>query len=207
MTDTPPLAVVTGASSGIGFELARQFAERGYDVVIAAEDAAIDVAAESLRRSGARVRPLRIDLRRAEGRRRLAAHESDGPGQPPRSRCAESRSGTNHLGALIVGRYAALDLPRTTTTAGAALLLGLDGVHLYMLVREDALPTYLGGGFAIPIGVSRTASGASGRAPGAEQPATARTAAAGTGYRRSARVRRPGPATSNAVAPTGRRCR
>ncbi|MBF6469711.1 SDR family NAD(P)-dependent oxidoreductase [Nocardia beijingensis] len=40
MTDTP-VALVTGASSGIGLELARQFAEHGYDVVIAAEDDAI----------------------------------------------------------------------------------------------------------------------------------------------------------------------
>jgi len=31
-------AVVTGASSGIGYELARQFAEHGYDLLIAAED-------------------------------------------------------------------------------------------------------------------------------------------------------------------------
>ncbi|MDR7170240.1 hypothetical protein J2W56_003991 [Nocardia kruczakiae] len=48
-------------------------------------------------------------------------------------------------------RYAAVDLPRTTTAAGAALLLGLGGVHLYVLVREDALPTYLRVGFAILI--------------------------------------------------------
>ena len=40
-----PLAVVTGASSGIGLELAKQFAEHDFDVVVAAEDAAIVVAA------------------------------------------------------------------------------------------------------------------------------------------------------------------
>lgn len=40
MTDTP-LALVTGASSGIGLELARRFTEHGYDVVTAAEDDAI----------------------------------------------------------------------------------------------------------------------------------------------------------------------
>lgn len=40
MTDRP-LALVTGASSGIDFELARQFAQHGYDLVVAAEDGGI----------------------------------------------------------------------------------------------------------------------------------------------------------------------
>src|SRR5262245_18013934 len=44
-----PLAVVTGASSGIGYELARPFGERGFDLLIAAEDAGIDRAAHQLR--------------------------------------------------------------------------------------------------------------------------------------------------------------
>ena len=42
-------AVVTGASSGIGYELARQFAEHGYDLLLAAEDAGISDAADALR--------------------------------------------------------------------------------------------------------------------------------------------------------------
>src|SRR3954447_20657580 len=37
-TDTRPLAVVTGASSGIGLELAKQFAANGFDLLVAAED-------------------------------------------------------------------------------------------------------------------------------------------------------------------------
>jgi short-subunit dehydrogenase len=40
MTDqmhTAPLAVITGASSGIGKELARQFGEHGFDLLVAAE--------------------------------------------------------------------------------------------------------------------------------------------------------------------------
>lgn len=39
-TPSRPFAVVTGGSNGIGFELARQFVDNGYDVLIAAEDAA-----------------------------------------------------------------------------------------------------------------------------------------------------------------------
>jgi short-subunit dehydrogenase len=42
-----PLAVVTGASSGIGYELAKQFAEHDFDLIVAAEDEGIlEVGAE-----------------------------------------------------------------------------------------------------------------------------------------------------------------
>lgn len=58
MTDTAPrpFAVVTGGSNGIGLELARQFGENGYDLLIAAEDEAhLRAAAAELAGTGARV--------------------------------------------------------------------------------------------------------------------------------------------------------
>jgi uncharacterized protein len=68
-----PLALVTGASSGIGLELAKQFAEHGYDLVVAAEDDELDAAAETLRGLGAAVSPVRGDLTRYEDRELLVA--------------------------------------------------------------------------------------------------------------------------------------
>ena len=67
MTDTTPanmkpLAVVTGASSGIGLELAKQFATNGFDLIVNAEDAALTTAAEDLRGADADVRAVRADL-------------------------------------------------------------------------------------------------------------------------------------------------
>jgi uncharacterized protein len=56
------LAVVTGASSGIGLELAKQFAEHDFDLLIAAEDAAIETAATTLRGLGCEVEAVRVDL-------------------------------------------------------------------------------------------------------------------------------------------------
>jgi short-subunit dehydrogenase len=61
-TPTRPLALVTGASSGIGLELAKQFAENGFDLVIAAEDAELDAATAELSSMGAAVSPVRVDL-------------------------------------------------------------------------------------------------------------------------------------------------
>ena len=63
-----PFAVVTGASSGIGHELAKQFAQHGFDLLIAAEDAGIDDAGARLRRDGGRpVQAVRVDLATYEG--------------------------------------------------------------------------------------------------------------------------------------------
>jgi uncharacterized protein len=59
---TRPLALVTGASSGIGFELAKQFAHNGFDLVIAAEDSDIQVARAELEGLGATVEALQVDL-------------------------------------------------------------------------------------------------------------------------------------------------
>jgi uncharacterized protein len=61
------LAVVTGASSGIGLELARQFAQHDFDLLIAAEDAGIERAAEDLRASGGIVETAQVDLATSEG--------------------------------------------------------------------------------------------------------------------------------------------
>ena len=57
-----PLAVVTGASHGIGLELAKQFAANGFDLIVAAEDAAIVTVATELASSGAQVESVQVDL-------------------------------------------------------------------------------------------------------------------------------------------------
>lgn len=67
LTDPKPLALVTGASRGIGLELARQFAQHGFDVAVNAEDAGIEKAAMLLRAEGAEVHALQADLRTPAG--------------------------------------------------------------------------------------------------------------------------------------------
>jgi uncharacterized protein len=61
-----PFAVVTGASSGIGFELAKVFAEEGFDLLITAEDAEIEPAQRELNQLTAGVECTRLDLSREE---------------------------------------------------------------------------------------------------------------------------------------------
>jgi uncharacterized protein len=76
-----PFAVVTGASSGIGLELAKQFAEHGYDLLITSETDRINSAATELRASGAKVSTVQADLRTFEGVEKLYARIK-GEGRP-----------------------------------------------------------------------------------------------------------------------------
>ena len=62
-----PFAVVTGASSGIGYELARQFAEHGFDLLITSETKRIEEIAQRLREQGAQVEAVRASLATSEG--------------------------------------------------------------------------------------------------------------------------------------------
>ncbi|HEV7828692.1 MAG TPA: SDR family NAD(P)-dependent oxidoreductase [Pseudonocardiaceae bacterium] len=71
MTEYRPLALVTGASSGIGLELAKQFVDHDYDLLINSEDRALDTVAVQLAGSGVSVQPIRADLRTVEGVERL----------------------------------------------------------------------------------------------------------------------------------------
>jgi uncharacterized protein len=80
VSDSPrPLALVTGASSGIGLELAKQFAQNGFDLVVVAEDDELEPAAVALRGLGAAVSPVRADLtQRAEVEKVVAAYRGSG---------------------------------------------------------------------------------------------------------------------------------
>lgn len=65
--ETRPLAVVTGATAGIGRELARAAAEDGYDVVVSAEDERVGDVARELRGRGVQAHDVRADLATADG--------------------------------------------------------------------------------------------------------------------------------------------
>ena len=59
---TRPLALVTGASNGIGLEIARELAHRGHDLVVTGRSARTDDVAEELRGLGVDAHAVRADL-------------------------------------------------------------------------------------------------------------------------------------------------
>ncbi len=60
-------AIITGASTGIGFELASIAAENGYDILVVADEPLIDAAAADFRTHGGKVESVEADLSTFEG--------------------------------------------------------------------------------------------------------------------------------------------
>jgi len=73
------LAVITGASTGIGFELAHLAAQEGYDLLVVADEPLINNAAEDFKRHGTQVTSVEADLATFEGNDQLLAAANGRP--------------------------------------------------------------------------------------------------------------------------------
>ncbi|SFP54125.1 SDR family NAD(P)-dependent oxidoreductase [Sphingomonas rubra] len=87
------LAIVTGASTGIGFELATLAAKDGYDVIVVANEPLIDAAAQDFKQFGTQVTSVEADLATLEGVDTLLAATN---GRPVDVLCANAGKGLGH---------------------------------------------------------------------------------------------------------------
>jgi short-subunit dehydrogenase len=68
-SDTRPLAIVTGASAGVSYKLAKCGAKQGFDLRVAADQPAIHDVAKDVRALVATVEAIEADLTHAQQRR------------------------------------------------------------------------------------------------------------------------------------------
>lgn len=121
---TKPLAVVTGASTGIGYELARIGAIKGYDLIIAADEFEIVNAGGRLRDHGAQVRVVQTDLARREGVESLYQSISE-DGRPVDLLMANAGRGLGH--AFLDQDFKDAQYVLDTNITGTLCLLHLVG--------------------------------------------------------------------------------
>jgi len=88
-----PFAIVTGASTGIGHELAKVCAQNGFDLLIAADEPGIRDAAQEFRRFGVDVAAVQADLATREGVEKLYAASG---GRPADALLANAGHGLGH---------------------------------------------------------------------------------------------------------------
>jgi short-subunit dehydrogenase len=90
---TRPFAIVTGASAGIGYELAKCCAEHGFDLLVAADEPAIHNAAQDFHALGVTVEAIEADLATLDGVDKL---HSASKGRPVEALLANAGHGLGH---------------------------------------------------------------------------------------------------------------
>ena len=147
MSDNRPLALVTGASHGIGAELARVFAEHGHDLIVTAEDAAIGEVAERMRRHGGSAQAVQTDLSDPKGVEEL----DDAIGATGRPLVAAALnagvgSGGSFVGSNLADELRLIDLNVRSTVDLAHRVLGpmVERGHGRVLVTSSIASTMPG---------------------------------------------------------------
>jgi short-subunit dehydrogenase len=120
MASTRPLAVVTGASSGIGYELAKKCAQHGMDLIIAADESAIEQAAQKLSALDVDVKALEVNLATQEGVDKLVALIKRG-GKPVD--CLLANAGQGEGGAFLEQDFVRLRDVINTNITGTIYLI------------------------------------------------------------------------------------
>jgi short-subunit dehydrogenase len=129
-SDGRRLAVVTGASSGIGRELAQQAAGHGYDVVLVARrEQRLHALAEELRAVGVTARPVAADLSEPSGVERVVAAVAGAPVD-----VVVNDAGVGGRGAFAVERSLAADLAMIRLNVTA--LVQLTGLFLPGMIER-----------------------------------------------------------------------
>lgn len=90
---TRPFAIVTGASAGIGYELAKLCAQNGFDLLVAADEAKIQQAAIDFSAFGVEAQAVEADLATREGVDKLYAATQ---GRPVDALLANAGHGLGH---------------------------------------------------------------------------------------------------------------
>lgn len=124
------LAIVTGASTGIGFELAHVAARDGYDLIVVADEPLIQAAAKDFGQHGTQVQAVEADLSTIEGVDRLLAAAE---GQRIDLLCANAGCGVG--GAFLDQDVAAWRRVIDTNLTGTLYLL--QKVLRPMVVRDE----------------------------------------------------------------------
>ncbi len=117
-TNSRPLAVVTGASTGIGYELAKECAHHGFDLLVAADEPTINQAAQDFRALGVSADAVEADLSTTAGVDQLVAATS---GRPVAVLLANAGRGLGH-GFLDQDFHAARKVVDTNITGTIYLI-------------------------------------------------------------------------------------